>query len=159
VQIKSVSQSVMNMKNFSTYLCSMLCNKLPELHSLLYHETRDIILITETWLNGDIPNGLLDPEGKFHIFLHDRKERRGGGVCVLTRREHAFNIPVSDSYSVIELLCVDIAYCNAKCRIIVICRSTDIIQHSDMCTKQLVQCLEHLACSVLVIRASKCTYH
>ena len=43
-------------------------NKLPQLRSLLYHETRDIILITETWLSGNIPNGLLDPEGKFHIY-------------------------------------------------------------------------------------------
>jgi len=99
------------------------------------------------WLNGNILNGLLDPEGKCPIFLHDRKERRGGGVYVLTRRElNAFNIPVSDSYSDITLLCVDIAYCNAKCRIIVIYRSTDITQQSDICTKQLVQCLEHLAC-------------
>jgi len=92
--------------NLSLFNARSICNKLPELHSLLYHETRDIILITETWLNGNIPNGLLDPEGKFHIFLHDRKERRGGGVCVLTRRElNAFNISVSDSYSDIELLC------------------------------------------------------
>jgi len=61
----------MNAKNSSTYLCSVLevfATKCHELHSLLYHETRDIILITETWLDGNIPDGLLDREGKFHIF-------------------------------------------------------------------------------------------
>ena len=47
----------------------------------------------------------------FTFFRHDRKEGRGGDVCVLTRRElNAFNIPVSDSYSDIELLCGHCVY-------------------------------------------------
>ena len=39
-----------------------LCNKLSELHHLLYTGDIDIILITESWLHSDISNGLLDPD-------------------------------------------------------------------------------------------------
>ena len=100
--------------NLSLFNARSICNKLPELHNLLYHESRHVILITETWLNDNIPHGLIDPDGKFHIFRRDRKERRGGGVCVLIRRDqNAYNVPVSDSYPDAELLCVDIEYCNA----------------------------------------------
>ena len=35
----------------STFNARSICNKLPELHRLLYHETRHVVLITETWLN------------------------------------------------------------------------------------------------------------
>jgi len=45
-----------------------VCNKLPELYRLLYHESQDVILITETWLNINFPDNLLDPESRYHIF-------------------------------------------------------------------------------------------
>ena len=132
--------------NLSLFSARSICNKLPELHSLLYHESRHVILITETWLNDNIPNRLLDPQ--FHIFWCDRKEWCNGGICVLIPRDlpvNAHNVPVSDSYPDAELLCVDITYRNAKCCMVVLYRSTDTTQQLEMCTKQIVQCLEDLA--------------
>jgi len=128
----------------STFNARSICNKLPELHRLLYHETRHVVLITETWLNKNICDGFLDPDRKYCIFRCDRNDRRGGGVCILVNCElKAIRVPVLDSYSDIELVCVDI-WCNAKCRLVGVYRSTDCKQQSEPYVRQLVQCLESL---------------
>ena len=72
---------------FSSFNARSIVNKLPELYSLLYNDKCHCVAITETWLNSNIPDGLLDPEGKYHIFRCDRNERRGGGVCAFVSRE------------------------------------------------------------------------
>ena len=41
-------------------------------------------------------------------------------------------------------MCVDIWYCNAKCRLVGVYRSTDCKQQSEPYVRQLVQCLESL---------------
>jgi len=58
-----------------------LCNKLVELHYLLYLSKFDILLITESWLHEGITNDLLDPERKFTVLRCDRSVTSGGGVC------------------------------------------------------------------------------
>ena len=124
-----------------------ICNKLPELHSLLYHDNRHVIAITETWLCNNVPDGLLDPECKYRIFRCDRDARRGGGVCVFVNREfNAVEVNVCDDYPDLELLCIDVIYCKAKCRLITVYRSTDHAQQSVAYTKQLVHCIEGLSC-------------
>jgi len=55
-----------------------------ELHHVLYVENCDCVLVTETWLNEDIANGLLDPKSHYNIVRKDRSPSgRGGGVCVM----------------------------------------------------------------------------
>jgi len=120
---------------------------LPELHHALYFENLHVVAITETWLNSKIPDGLLDPNNKYHIFRCDRNERRGGGVCVLVNRDlGAINVSVSDAYTDVELLCIDIIGHNFKCRVITVYRSTDDAHQSEMQTKLLFQCVENLSC-------------
>ena len=124
-----------------------VCNKLPELHHLLYYENWQVVVITETWLNSNIPDGLLDPSHRYHIFRCDRNVRRGGGVCVLVNRElNAVNVDISECHSDVELLCIDIIRCKANCRLVAVYRSTDNTQQSDKFTKQLVQCIESVCC-------------
>ena len=45
-----------------------------------------LILITETWLNADIPDTVLAlPD--YEIFRGDRHQMRGGGVCIMVKNE------------------------------------------------------------------------
>ena len=105
--------------NVATFNARSICNKLLKLHRFLYHENQHVVLITETWLNSNIRDSLLDPERKYHIFRCDRSDRRGGGVCILVNHElNAVCVPIPSSYSDIELLCIDILCCSAKCRFI-----------------------------------------
>jgi len=48
-----------------------LCNKLAELYCVLYNDQIDILFVTESWLHSGIPNGLLDPNGKYNIVRRD----------------------------------------------------------------------------------------
>ena len=67
-------------------------NKLAELHHLIYSSPLDCIIITETWLHSDYPNGMLDPENQFHIVRADRKLQEGGGVCALISKKHRIKV-------------------------------------------------------------------
>jgi len=49
-----------------------IVNKLPEWYHLLYGCDNDIIFVTETWLHGEIPSSLLDPDGRFDVIRCDR---------------------------------------------------------------------------------------
>ena len=45
-----------------------ICNKLPELHQMLYGEAFDIILVTETWLKHTFPNSLIEFQRLVHHY-------------------------------------------------------------------------------------------
>ena len=71
----------------------------------------DIIAITETWLNTDIPSSMFIDLNMFWCFRKDRSTR-GGGVCLLVKRSlncvvTEVNIP--QAFSALELLAVDIS--------------------------------------------------
>ena len=53
----------------STFNARSICNKLPELHRLLYHETQHVVLITETWLNKNICDGSSIPIENIVFFV------------------------------------------------------------------------------------------
>ena len=62
-----------------------ICNKVEEFFSFIALHEPDIIGITETWLNNEIPDGLVKPPG-YSIFRSDRcdySDNRGGGVMLL----------------------------------------------------------------------------
>lgn len=46
----------------------------------------DMCFVTESWLNGAVSDGMLDPHNKFTIYRLDRLNHRGGGVCVFANR-------------------------------------------------------------------------
>jgi len=90
--------------------CSIcLCNKLPELHDLLYHNNYDIVCITESWLHANTPNSLLDPQCKFNIVRTDREGLIGGGVFVFISSCLSFiEITLQSIAGEFELCCVDV---------------------------------------------------
>lgn len=65
-----------------------LYHKLPSLVHTLITPSMDIIGVTETWLNEQIPNNLIDIPG-FSIVRNDRTYGRGGGTCLYIR--HGIN--------------------------------------------------------------------
>ena len=123
-----------------------ICNKLPELHNVIYNENISVLMVTETWLNCNIPNGLLDPEGKFNIFRYDRALKGGGGVCIFVDKAlKAVECTLTGWHPDMQVCCVDVISQSMKCRLINVYRSTDALNQSETFTKQLVQCLETIA--------------
>ena len=120
-----------------------ICNKLPELYGVIYSENISVLLITETWLNCNVSNGLLDPEGKCHIFRYDRSLKGGGGVCIFVHKAlNAVECKLTGWHPDMQVCCVDVISQGTKCRLINVYRSTDALNQSEIFTKQLVQCLE-----------------
>src|SRR5207244_1755973 len=62
-------------------------NKLPSLYSILYSNLYHIVCVSESWLNVEISDDLLDPKGRFNIFRDERaRNQRSGGVCVFVNK-------------------------------------------------------------------------
>ena len=102
-----------------------MCNKLPELHHLLYSADMlyDIIMITESWLNMHVPDGILDPHNQYVVFRCDRQLSYCGGVCALvSKRFNAVAIDLTQSYPELEI-CFDLLHSGARCRLIVVYRA------------------------------------
>ena len=74
-----------------------LRSNLSAFHSVIYSNEYHIICVTETWLDSNILDGLLDLNNKFKIFRRDRAaERKGDGVCILVNKSiDACNIDFS----------------------------------------------------------------
>jgi len=91
-----------------------LCNKLVELHYLLYLSKFDILLITESWLHEGITNGLLDPEGKFTVLRCDRFVTSREGVCAFANNSlQVTPVNLGKKYFNLELLCFDLVAPNS----------------------------------------------
>ena len=91
-----------------------VANKLHELHYILYADKPEILFITESWLNENVPTGCLDPESHFHVLRCDRKNGKGGGVCTLVHKSLCpVQLHVADDSKELELLCFDLL-CGAK---------------------------------------------
>ena len=100
-----------------------VCNKLNELHYLLYHQKPDVVIISETWLNSLTVDGLLDPENCYKIFRRDRSTGRGGGVCILILKCYTAYEIVTSCPPDVELISVDIVVCGLKLRLVGLYRS------------------------------------
>ena len=67
------------------------------------------MFVTESWLNAEVSDGLLDPLNKFRVFRTDRIDLSGGGVCVFIRNYLSIrNVEMAKCNLHTELLCVDI---------------------------------------------------
>ncbi len=51
----------------------------------------DIIVLTETWLNDDILNSIVNIENYF-IIRNDRQTRRGGGVALFVKNNFYYEV-------------------------------------------------------------------
>jgi len=84
------------------------------------------VFITETWLNSDVTDRLLDPNDEFVIFRKDRVDHNGGGVCAIVRKSlnvRRVNIELLDAR--IELLGLDIVCSPVLYRYFVVYRPPD----------------------------------
>ena len=113
--------------NINTVKCILLNaqslgNKLTELHCLLYSFTYELILITESWLDMKLTNGLLDPENKYYIVRKDRN-RNGGGVCAMADKKlTVLEVCLSKCLSNLELVCFDVSWgCNSIAARVFVC--------------------------------------
>ena len=103
-----------------------LNNKLPDLYQLLYSCDVDCVFVTETWLNNDITDGLLDPDSKYEVMRNDRLQMSGGGVCAVVKKGlHTRQIGIKNRHESVELLCCDIFGASTVCRFFVVYRPPD----------------------------------
>jgi len=125
-----------------------ICNKLPDLHYLLDNEQVDILLITETWLRNDISNTTVINNRRLSIFRKDRINSLGGGVCIITNDNtvKAVNVPIAQSFSDSDIVCIDIVNSDQPLRIICCYRppSSDTDSVSVESMNRIVKCLEIL---------------
>ena len=121
-----------------------VCNKLPEIHSILYSGGTDVVLITESWLSDSVTNGLLDPEHCFIITRCDRKNTVGGGECTLVSKKfNIVEVPVTTDFPLIEVTCADIFLGCTRCRLLNVYRKpTCDASDSVKAMEQLISCLE-----------------
>ncbi len=81
------------------------------MHELLYNinNETDCILVTESWLNEDITDGMLDPNEAYSIIRADRTNGRGGGVCALIRKNLAVcQVELAYATTAVEIVCFDL---------------------------------------------------
>jgi len=76
------------------------------------------LFATETWLNNDIPNNLLDPESKYNIFRCNRHVSRGGGVCIFVSKCLKCSQVTGISEAGFEAIAVDVFCTASRCRFI-----------------------------------------
>jgi len=118
-----------------------LANKLCELQYLMYHLEYNCILVTESWLSDGICNGAIDTHSRYNIFRRDRCMSRGGGVCVLVRREHTVVQVVLDyRYSKLELIVFDILDVSPTIRVFVVYRPPSYDNDARIYADMLIEC-------------------
>ena len=124
--------------------CRSIKNKLSELHYLLNTSSIDILLLTETWLNRDMPDSVLVPNGTYRIFRHDRAIT-GGGVAILVKTDLSAKIVTLETvYEHLEIVAVDLKLDKVQYRVICFYRppgmnDTDLQYFSDA-----VKCFQKL---------------
>ena len=117
IQTNILSSVTVNTRSIHKFLKCVLLNarslknKLPDLHYLIYSSCVDCVLITESWLNDNIDDGLLDPNDEYVIFRKDRQSTTGGGVCVLVRKElKVRKVDLNLLNSNLEMICLDVIF-------------------------------------------------
>ena len=120
-----------------------MCNKLSDLRHLLYSDSQcnllyDVIMITESWLNNNVPDTMLDPDNQYTVLRCDRAlSRTGGGVCVFVSNIlNVISIDLLELYPELEICCFDLMFSTTKCRLLVVYRAPK----SD-CITRLLECI------------------
>jgi hypothetical protein len=109
------------------------------LRQFLYNNSYDIILVTETWLKGTLPDGLLDPNNQYMVSRCDR-QTVSGGVCAFIRKPLvATEVTLSVRFAEFELCCFEMKCCRVVVRFIVVYRPSDCRQ-----VESLIDCVQDL---------------
>lgn len=64
----------------------------------------DVVVLTESWLNSEIPNSELSALASYNIFRNDRQGKKGGGVLIAVI--NSLNVLQSDIVPNIEVVWV-----------------------------------------------------
>jgi len=103
-----------------------LKNKLSELHHFLYTSHVDCVFITESWLNNNVSDRMLDPSDEFIIYRKDRPDFSGGGVCAIIRKSlNAKRVNVDRLNAYVDILGLDIVYSKSSYRFFIVYRPPD----------------------------------
>ena len=94
-------------------------NNLDRIQDLVCSEHADIVLISETWLNGNILDQELFQLSDLNVHNKDRKDHNGGGILIAAKasflksmREY---VPNLENLEDLELVCAKmITFCNKK---------------------------------------------
>jgi len=78
-------------------------NKVSELYDILYNFAPDCLLVSESWLHGDIWDGILDPKSAYNIFRKVRVGCRGVAFVHLLKCS-ALPVFLHDKYTNLELI-------------------------------------------------------
>ena len=149
--IPSASQEVFSSRQCRMHCCLFnarsVCNKLPELHHVLYSRSMDCVCVTESWLSEDIPVGFLDPECAYTTIRCDRSRNKGGGVCVFIRKSFSvLKYDLKQPPSVAEIVCFDVLNLSARYRIFAVyCPPSSCVRNINQpskCMSELITCLE-----------------
>ena len=104
-------------------------NKIPDLHHLINTQHLDLLFISETWLNNDVTDAMLDPQSRYRIFRTNRKLRPGGGTMAMVTAElKSWEHILSDDEQKLsdecgcEVICINVVFHQSKYRIVTVYR-------------------------------------
>lgn len=128
-------------------------NKLADLQFLLTENIYDLILISETWLNENISNGLLISNYSYSIYRNDRNGRRGGGVAVLFKNSLKLtNVKLPDQFLNCEVVICDFYdSCKNQTRIILCYRAPNETPEYDEILARLFTWASNISCKSIII--------
>jgi len=136
-----------------------LGNKLLDLHHLLYTQCANIVIITETWLDKNIPSGLLDPESSYNIIRKDRN-RNGGGVCAcINKRFQVYRVDIGTRFDHLELICFDLFCYSTEMRFFVVYRPPGYSSECVGYLSDVLECIQShykLSCMNIITRDFNC---
>ena len=118
---------------------------------MILYSNFSIICVTETWLDANFSDGLLDPRNLFNIYRHDRNAPHpAGGVCIFVRRD--INTSLIDinyhDFPGVEIVAVNIItntrnYITLICCYIAPSVSKEAYDLSIRCLSQICNSSEH----------------
>ena len=121
-----------------------LRNKITDLYAPLdgqYFSVKyNVIFVCETWLDENISDGNLSyNHAQYSVLRYDRPTRRGGVFAFIDKQLNFVSIALSQDFTQLEVICVDIIRSRYKHRFIAVNRPP----HYDLqCTINMMNCLE-----------------
>lgn len=104
-------------------ICHINAGSLRPKHTILYQMLStskvDVVMVSESWLNSDIPSQLVSIPG-FTLHRNDRKNRIGGGVCMYIRENLSTKSVYSSSLSDVEFLGIEVKSGSDKCLLVTV---------------------------------------
>ena len=119
-----------------------LKNKLADLHVFLHCNSPDLVFVTESWLDGSVTDGVIDPSGLYSVYRHDRLFKVGGGVLALvSNRFHSYQVLIPRHFSLVEIECFEIVTSSDVFRFIVVYRPPEFNTIGRDYMRSLYDCL------------------